>query len=104
MKKKQMMMALVSLIVLSAQAQVNFQRIPAPAPARRRSAPRTTQTHSVRAQFPVSVSYTHPLSSLILLGDGDVHVELLTGGVANDLILEARDERAAAQGLSLIHI
>ena len=43
-------------------------------------------------------SLASQLSSLILLGEGDVHVELLTGGVANDLILEARDERAAAQG------
>ena len=43
-------------------------------------------------------SLTSQLSSLILLGEGDVHVELLTGGVANDLILEAGDERAAAQG------
>ena len=43
-------------------------------------------------------SLASQLSSLILLGEGDVHVELLTGGVANDLILEAGDEGAAAQG------
>ena len=43
-------------------------------------------------------SLASQFGSLILGGEGDVHVELLTGGVANDLILEAGDEGAAAQG------
>ncbi len=42
-------------------------------------------------------SLASQLSSLILGGEGDVHVELLAGGVANDLLLEAGDEAAAAQ-------
>ena len=42
-------------------------------------------------------SLASQLSSLILGGEGDVHVELLAGGVANDLLLKAGDEAAAAQ-------
>ena len=38
------------------------------------------------------------LIGLILLGEGDVDVELLAGAVTHDLILEAGDEAAAAQG------
>ena len=37
------------------------------------------------------------LLSLVLLGELDVDVKLLTGLVANDLLLEAGDEGAAAQ-------
>ena len=36
-------------------------------------------------------------TSLILGGEGDVHVELLAGRVTNDLLLKAGDEAAAAQ-------
>ena len=38
------------------------------------------------------------LLGLVLLGEGDVDVELIAGGVAHDLVLEAGDEAAAAQG------
>ena len=40
---------------------------------------------------------TGQLSGVVLLGEGDVHVELLTDLVADDLILEAGDEGAGAQ-------
>ena len=42
------------------------------------------------------------LSSLILGGEGHVDVELLASGVADDLILEAGDEGAAAQGQAVV--
>ena len=42
------------------------------------------------------------LSSLVLLGEGDVDVELLASSVADDLVLEAGDEAAAAQGQAVV--
>ena len=42
------------------------------------------------------------LGSLILLGEGDVDVKLLTSSVADDLILEAGDEAAAAQSQAVV--
>ena len=42
------------------------------------------------------------LGSLILLGEGDVDVKLLASGVADDLILKAGDEAAAAQGQAVV--
>ena len=42
------------------------------------------------------------LSSLILGGEGDVDVELFASRVADDLILEAGDEGAAAQGQAVV--
>ena len=42
------------------------------------------------------------LGSLILLGERDVDVKLLAGGVADDLILKAGDEAAAAQGQAVV--
>ena len=37
------------------------------------------------------------LRRVVLLGEGDVHVHLLADAVADQLVLEAGDERAAAQ-------
>ena len=42
------------------------------------------------------------LCSLVLGGEGDVHIELFASGVAHDLILKAGDEAAAAQGQAVV--
>ena len=47
-------------------------------------------------------SLASQLSSLILGGEGDVHVELFASGVAHDLILKAGDEAAAAQSQAVV--
>ena len=39
---------------------------------------------------------------LVLLGEGDVHVKLLAGLVADQLILKAGDEAAAAQHQAVV--